>query len=159
MNTNPISLPTISTNNGPMVDFGVRRRKTDRPGYGELGQKPADLLRIAVIGYGYWGPNVVRNLHSLDNCDVVAVCDKSQAALKTASRTYPGIQLTTEFADVLTSAYIDAVAIVTPVWTHFALAKAALENGKHVFLDKPLTSTTEPAELLVDRRDRGVGRN
>src|SRR5437764_12722448 len=90
----------------------------------------ANVVRVGVIGYGYWGPNIVRNLHSLDNCDVVAVCDKSQAALKIASRTYPGIQRTTEIADVLTSPDIDAVAIVTPVWTHFALAKEALENGK-----------------------------
>jgi predicted dehydrogenase len=154
MSMNPVSLPTISTNNVSMVNFGVRRRKTDQRAYGDLGQRPANLLRIAVIGYGYWGPNIVRNLHSLDSCDVVAVCDKSQAALKSASRLYPGIQLTTDLADVLTSPHIDAVAIVTPVWTHFALAKAALENGKHVFLEKPLTSTTEQAEELIELADR-----
>jgi predicted dehydrogenase len=154
MSMNPASLPAIGISNGSMRNFGVRRRKTDRSAPSELGQKPADLLRMAVIGYGYWGPNVVRNLHSLDNCDVVAVCDKSPAALKSASRLYPGILLTTELADVLTSPHIDAVAIVTPVWTHFALAKAALENGKHVFLEKPLTSTTEQAEELIELADR-----
>src|SRR5260370_21903015 len=91
MSMNPVSLPTTSTNNPSIVNFGVRRRRTDRSAYGELGQRPADLIRMAVIGYGYWGPNLVRNLHNLDNCDVVAVCDKSQAALKSACRMYPGI--------------------------------------------------------------------
>jgi predicted dehydrogenase len=137
-----------------MPNFSVRRRKTDRPVYGELGQRPADLLRMAVIGYGYWGPNIVRNLHSLDNCDVMAVCDKSQTALKSAGKLYPGIQLTTDVAEVLTSPHIDAVAIVTPVWTHFGLAKMALENGKHVFLEKPLTSTTQQAEELIELAER-----
>jgi predicted dehydrogenase len=137
-----------------MPDFFVRRRKTDRPVYGELDQRPADLLRMAVIGYGYWGPNIVRNLHSLDNCDVMAVCDKSPAALKSAGRLYPGIRLTTDITDVLTSPQIDAVAIVTPVWTHYALAKTALENGKHVFLEKPLTSTTQQAEELIELAER-----
>ena len=115
---------------------------------------PADLLRVAVIGYGYWGPNVVRNLHSLENCEVVSVCDKNVAVLGRARRQYPAIQMTTDFSEILTSPQIDAVAIVTPVWTHFALAKSALENGKHVFLEKPLTSTTEQAEELIELADR-----
>src|SRR5712664_1456248 len=116
--------------------------------------RPAGVLRVGVIGYGYWGPNVVRNLHSLENCEVVSVCDKSTAVLSRARRQYPTIRMTTDFSDILTSPHIDAVAIVTPVWTHFALAKSALENGKHVFLEKPLTSTTEQAEELIELADR-----
>src|SRR6185503_6597860 len=90
----------------------------------------------------------------LERCEVVSVCDKNPAVLKRARRQYPGIQMTTDVSEILTSRQIDAVAIVTPVWTHFALAKAALENGKHVFLEKPLTSTTEQAEELIELAER-----
>jgi predicted dehydrogenase len=129
-------------------------RPSEQPVSAEPDKRPADLVRVAVIGYGYWGPNVVRNLHGLEHCEVVSVCDKNTAVLKRASRQYPAIQMTTDFAEVLSSPQIDAVAIVTPVWTHFALAKAALENGKHVFLEKPLTSTTEQAEELIELAER-----
>ncbi len=109
-----------------------------------------DTVRVGVIGYGYWGPNIVRNLSGLDGCDLVAVCDKSQAALKRAGRSYPGVQLTTDVSDLLRSPEIDAIAVITPVWTHFDLAKAALENGKHVFVEKPFTSTSAQAEQLIE---------
>jgi predicted dehydrogenase len=105
---------------------------------------------VGVIGYGYWGPNIVRNLHGLEHCQLAAVCDKSAAALTRASRTYPGVHLTTDFDEILTSPDIDAVAVITPVWTHFDLAKAALLQGKHVFVEKPFTSTSEQAEELIE---------
>src|SRR5262245_56639331 len=114
----------------------------------------ADSVRVGVIGYGYWGPNIVRNLSALDRCDVVSVCDKNANALKRARKTYLAVHLTTEFADVLGSPDIDAVAIVTPVWTHFELAKAALESGKHVFVEKPFTSTSAQAEQLIEVASR-----
>ncbi len=114
----------------------------------------ANTVRIGVIGYGYWGPNIVRNFHGIANCQVVSVCDKSPAALKRAQRTYPGVQLTSDFTEVLRSPDIDAVAIVTPVWTHFDLAKAALENGKHVFVEKPFTATSQQAEELIELAER-----
>jgi predicted dehydrogenase len=96
----------------------------------------------------------VRNVSSLDGCELVAVCDKSPAALKRAGKAYPGVQMTTDAADILRSPDIDAVAVVTPVWTHFELAKAALENGKHVFVEKPFTSTSTQAEELIALADR-----
>jgi predicted dehydrogenase len=111
-------------------------------------------VRVGVIGYGYWGPNIVRNLSGLEHCQVVAVCDKNPSALKRAQKGYPGVRVTTDFSEVLQSSDIDAVAIVTPVWTHFALAKAALENGKHVFVEKPFTSTSQQAEELIELADR-----
>ena len=117
-------------------------------------QAPADVVRVGVIGYGYWGPNIVRNLSGLENCQVAAVCDKNPAALKRVARAYPGVAVTTEFSDVLRSPDIDAVAVVTPVWTHFELAKAALENGKHVFVEKPFTSTSWQAEELIELAER-----
>src|SRR5688572_1705539 len=111
-------------------------------------------VRVGVIGYGYWGPNIVRNLRGLERAEVVAVCDRSPAALKRAERAYYGLRLTTDFRDVLGSSDVDAVAVVTPVWTHYELAKAALENGKHVFVEKPFTSSTGQAEELIELADR-----
>lgn len=123
-------------------------------GYTSDSARTTSTVRVGVIGYGYWGPNIVRNFHGLDNCQLVAVCDKSPAALKRAQKVYPGLTLTTEFADILNAPDIDAVAVVTPVWTHFDLAKAALENGKHVFVEKPFTSTPQQAEELIELAER-----
>jgi predicted dehydrogenase len=114
----------------------------------------ANVVRFGVIGYGYWGPNIVRNLQAIENAQLVAVCDKSAAALRRVHRVYPGLQVTTDFADVLGSPDIDAVAVVTPVWTHYELARAALENGKHVFVEKPITSTARQAEELIELAER-----
>lgn len=108
------------------------------------------MIRVGVIGYGYWGPNVVRNLHGLDNACVEMVCDKSQAALARLRKTYPGISTTSDANEVLRSPDVDAVAVITPVWTHYELAKTALENGKHVFVEKPLTSNRAQAEELIE---------
>src|SRR5262245_54093797 len=105
----------------------------------------AEAVRVGVIGYGYWGPNIVRNFAALDQCELISVCDKNAKALKRAEKTYPTVHLTTDFAEVLESPDIDAVAIVTPVWTHFELAKAALKHGKHVFVEKPFTSNSAQA--------------
>ena len=116
--------------------------------------KPRDAIRVGVIGYGYWGPNIVRNLSGLETCELAAVCDKNPAALKRVTRAYPGVNATTDFSDVLRSPDIDAVAVVTPVWTHFELAKAALEHGKHVFVEKPFTSTSQQAEQLIELAER-----
>src|SRR5208282_3817746 len=97
-----------------------------------------------------WGPNIVRNLHALDSARVVAVCDKNPEAQRRAKRAYPSVQAPSDAAEILRSSCIDAVAIVTPVWTHFELAKAALENGKHVFVEKPFTSNGAQAEELIN---------
>ena len=112
------------------------------------------MIRIGVIGYGYWGPNVVRNLQALDAAQVVAVCDKHPPALKRARHGYPNVQLVSDANEILRSPDIDAVAVVTPVWTHFDLARAALQNGKHVFLEKPLTSNAAQAEELIELAER-----
>ena len=114
----------------------------------------ANLLRIGVIGYGHWGPNVVRNLHGVDAYEVAAVCDKSPAALRRVNRLYPQVHLTTDASELLQSPHIDAIAVVTPAWTHFELAKAALLNGKHVFIEKPVTSTSQQAEELIELAQR-----
>lgn len=114
----------------------------------------ANVIRFGIIGYGYWGPNIVRNLFSVDGCRVRTICDQSPTALRRASKTYPAAEMTTEVFEVLTSKEIDAIAVVTPVWTHFDLAKSALQNGKHVFVEKPFTSTPQQAEELIELADR-----
>jgi predicted dehydrogenase len=108
------------------------------------------VVKFGVVGYGYWGPNVVRNLDQLDGSAVVAVCDESPTARKRIHKTYPLIKVVAETAELVSSPEIDAVAIVTPVWTHYELAKAALENGKHVFVEKPFTSDSAQAEELIN---------
>jgi predicted dehydrogenase len=109
---------------------------------------------MGVIGYGYWGPNIVRNLCSLDSAQVVAICDKAPAAQRRAKHAHPGVPVGSEADEVLRSPDIDAVAIVTPVWTHFSLAMAALENGKHVFVEKPFTSNAAQAERLIELAEK-----
>ena len=115
---------------------------------------PAAELRIGVIGYGYWGPNVVRNLQGLENCQLVAICDSNPANLQGARQARPDVELTGDCSELLTSTQIDAIAVVTPVWTHFDLSKSALQNGKHVFVEKPFTSTTQQAEELIELATR-----
>lgn len=116
--------------------------------------KTRDVIRFGVIGYGYWGPNIVRNFQAQENAEVVAVCDKSPKSLARLQRAYPEIPVTSDQMELLTSTEVDAVAVVTPVWTHFELAKLALENGKHVFVEKPFTCTTAQAEQLMDLAER-----
>jgi predicted dehydrogenase len=108
------------------------------------------MIRVGVIGYGYWGPNIVRNLQGLDSTRVEMVCDSSPAALGRVRKIYPGVRTASDAREVLTSPDIDAVAVITPVWTHYELAKAALENGKHVFVEKPFTASAEQAEELIE---------
>ena len=107
-------------------------------------------MNFGVIGYGYWGPNVVRNLTTIEDSKVVAIAELSPAARKRAQAAYPGIRVTADTSEVMQSTEIDAVAVITPVWTHYELAKQALENGKHVFVEKPFTSTTEQGERLIE---------
>jgi len=108
------------------------------------------MIRIAVVGYGYWGPQIVRNFHNANDARVAVVCDKREESLRRAKETFPSVDVTTDIRQVLASPDIDAVAVVTPVWTHFELAKAAMENGKHVFVEKPFTSTSAQAQELVE---------
>ena len=115
------------------------------------GQKQrSSVVKFGVIGYGYWGPNVVRNLNQLEEADVLAVCDKSPAARRRLQKAHPHVKVTGNSTELIGSPEIDAVAVVTPVWTHYELAKAALENGKHIFVEKPFTSNVAQAEELIE---------
>lgn len=108
------------------------------------------MIRIGVIGYGYWGPNIVRNFHSTEGARVVAVSDRNTAVLTRLCREYPDIRITEDTYSVLSATDVDAIAIVTPVSTHYELARKALENGKHVFVEKPFTSNNAQAEELIE---------
>jgi predicted dehydrogenase len=112
------------------------------------------MLNIGVIGYGYWGPNLVRNISSIDKASLVSVCDLNPDSLKKVSRIYPDIEVTTDCNQIISSPKIDAIAIATPVFTHYELARKALENGKHVFVEKPFTSSVAQAEELIELADR-----
>src|SRR5260370_6762358 len=111
-------------------------------------------IRVGVIGYGYWGQNIVRNFQGHEKADVVRVCDKSPKSLLRVRRAHPEVPVTSDQMEVLTSTQVDVIAVVTPVWTHFELAKLALETGKHVFVEKPFTCTAAQAEQLIDLAER-----
>jgi predicted dehydrogenase len=108
------------------------------------------MINVGVIGFGYWGPNIVRNFASSGDARVKMVCDQRPGALEKVKKLYPDVQVTTDPNELISSRLIDAVAVVTPVWTHFELTKSALGNGKHVFVEKPFTSTVAQAEELVE---------
>lgn len=111
-------------------------------------------MNFGVIGYGYWGPNIVRNLVGIDGVNVVSIAEISPKARARAQKSYPSIPLTADTQELLTSPDIDAIAVISPVWTHYELAKAALENGKHVFVEKPFTATSAQGEELIEIADR-----
>src|SRR5262245_49762237 len=108
------------------------------------------MLKLGVIGYGYWGPNVVRNFSMQPDCQVVDTCDQSPNAVATVARAHPSARVASDTAHLIKPPDIDAVAIVTPVSSHYQLAKQALVHGKHVFVEKPLTATSIQAEELIE---------
>jgi predicted dehydrogenase len=112
-------------------------------------QKNNALVRFGIVGYGYWGPKVIRNLALIEEAKVVAICDNSAASRQKAEKLYSGVRVTDDANELMRSTDIDAIAVVTPVWTHYELAKAALENGKHIFVEKPFTSNSAQAEELI----------
>jgi predicted dehydrogenase len=111
-------------------------------------------LRTAVVGLGYWGPNLVRCLHEVDGVEVAWICDLREDLLDKIGRRYPAVARTTSYDDVLDDGDVDAVLVATPVSTHFPLARRALEAGKHVFVEKPLAASSAEAEELIALAER-----
>jgi predicted dehydrogenase len=109
-----------------------------------------DLIGIAVVGYGYWGPNLVRNFANIDGAELIAVSELDEAKLAIAKRRHPAIVSTSDYRELLTNSKIDAIAIATPVQTHYDLALKALRAGKHVFVEKPLAQTTHQVRHLIE---------
>ncbi|MCP4723864.1 MAG: Gfo/Idh/MocA family oxidoreductase [bacterium] len=108
------------------------------------------MIKVGLIGYGYWGPNIARNFNAHEEAEIVKISDIDPDALARAKKAFPNIETTTNYKDITESPEIDVVAIITPVFFHFEPAKNALENGKHVFVEKPFTSTVQEAEELIE---------
>jgi predicted dehydrogenase len=111
--------------------------------------EPPSTIRVGVVGLGYWGPNIARNLASMPGCELVWLCDGSDEARAKHARSFPGAEMTPRFADLLADRELDAVFLATPVSTHADLAVATLEAGKHCFVEKPLATNSEDAERAV----------
>ena len=112
------------------------------------------MIKIGVIGYGYWGPNLVRNFAEVPEATVVAVAELDTHKLEVVQRRHPGVRCTTDFRELLGDPQIDALAVATPVSTHFELGMAALRAGKHLWLEKPMAETSLQARKLLDEADR-----
>jgi predicted dehydrogenase len=114
----------------------------------------AEPVRTAVIGLGYWGPNLVRNLHEIPDAEVRWACDLEPANLARVRSRYPAVRTTTAYEDVLADPEVEAVVIATPVSTHAPLALAAIEAGKHAFVEKPLAASSEEAVQMMEAADQ-----
>ena len=112
------------------------------------------MIRFGVIGYGYWGPNLVRNFSETPGAAVAAVADLDPSKRAIVERRYPAVQTTADYQDLLKDASIDAIAIATPVSTHFELGIAALRAGKHLWIEKPMTETSFQARKLIEEAER-----
>jgi len=115
---------------------------------------PSSKVTVAIVGYGYWGPNLVRNYLELPTADIAMVCDQRLSQLEKAHARYPSLPVTQSYDDVLTDPDVDAVLLATPISTHYTLARAALEAGKHVFVEKPMTADAAHARELVAFADQ-----
>ena len=112
------------------------------------------MIGIGVIGYGYWGPNLVRNFSQVNGARVIAVCDQRAHRRAQVEQIYPSIKTYADVHEMLSNPAVDAVAVATPVSSHFPLALRAIEAGKHVFVEKPFTATAEEAECLLEEAER-----
>lgn len=111
------------------------------------------MIKIGVIGCGYWGPNLIRNFNNTSGCSMQICCDMQEDRLERIKSLFPHVATTQKHEDLLHSD-LDAVAIATPVWTHYPLAKSFLEAGKHVFVEKPLTRSSAECEELIELAER-----
>jgi len=112
------------------------------------------MLNVAVIGYGYWGPNIARNFQELDSAQVAVISDLREERRRVAAAKVPGAKIVTAAGEAIASADVGAVAVCTPLSSHFDIAKRALEAGKHVLIEKPMTESVEQAEELIALADK-----
>jgi len=108
------------------------------------------MIKIGLIGFGYWGPNLARNFNQHPELELAAICDFSPDRLEAASRLYPHTTLVDNVEEIFNNTGIDAIAVATPVSTHYDLAKRTLEGGRHLWLEKPMTAKVEEAEELIE---------
>ena len=108
------------------------------------------MVNIGIIGCGYWGPNLIRNFHEVDDATVLSCCDRREKGLSYIKKRYPSIETTTNPDSLFADTRLDAIAVATPVSTHCELALKALNNGKHVLIEKPLAASTDECKKLID---------
>src|SRR2546425_5191 len=114
------------------------------------------MTRIGVIGCGYWGPNLIRNLTKVTGCKLVAVADQRPERLEAVKHLNPGMSVTTAARELVESDSIDGIVIATPISTHFELAKACLTHGKHVLIEKPMTTNVADARQLIHLEQENI---
>src|SRR5690349_15400148 len=107
------------------------------------------IIKVGVVGCGYWGPNLIRNLKQAPDCQLKVICDTSEQRLRHMRRLYQDVATTNRFEELLADTELDAMVIATPVRFHYDMAKAALNAGKHVFIEKPMARTVAEGEELV----------
>lgn len=112
------------------------------------------MVGVGILGFGYWGPNLARNFWENSKCSLVSIADLRREQLSVAAARYPGVHLTTDLAEILSNLAIDAVALATPVDTHFDLGMAVLGAGKHLWIEKPMTETSAQAKKLAAEASR-----
>ena len=112
------------------------------------------MIRVGLIGYGYWGPNLARNIAEAPGMQMAAVADMKEERLAIVQRRHPGVEVTTDVHALIENPAIDAIVLATPVSTHFPLAMDALRAGKHVLIEKPMTSSSHEALCLIEEADR-----
>ena len=112
------------------------------------------MINVGIVGFGYWGPNVARNFHTTPGARVVAISDADSRSLQRAEQSYPGVWVVQNCREILLSPNIDVIAIVTPVSSHFEIAQKALQNGKHIFVEKPFTASVAQAEQLIELAEK-----
>lgn len=108
------------------------------------------MIGIGIIGYGYWGPNLARCVSETAGACLAAIADQSPVALARAAKRHPGVEVFRDWRDLVADPAVDAVIVATPVATHFELARAALQAGKHVIVEKPMASTSGEASILIE---------
>jgi predicted dehydrogenase len=112
------------------------------------------MIRVGIVGYGYWGPNVARNFAASSEAKLIKIVDLRPERRALAEKNHPGIATTSDFNELLVGDEVDVIVVATPLSTHYELAKAALISGRHVLVEKPLTATSEEAADLIETAER-----
>ncbi len=148
-------MPTLVKKNSSQSVKKIRQEK-DRETLqlSVLEEKAKDVIHVGVIGCGYWGPNLIRNLHELAQVKIEMICDRQQDRLLPFAKKIPGVKLTTQDQDIFKNPDIDAVVIATPITTHYPLVSQALKSKKHVLVEKPLTATAQEGKKLIEQARR-----
>ena len=107
------------------------------------------MIKVGIIGYGYWGPKILRNFNATEGCEVLTIADQNTKAIAKARKSNPKIKIFKDYKKITRAKNIDVVAVVVPVSMHYEITKDALENGKHVFVEKPFTANVHEAKELI----------